>query len=123
VERYQRGLGHFLTPYDLQRTVYRDTESLFHSIPGVRVVPLRNAFAIGDRVLMRGLMGGWCTPTVFIDGIRMEYDPQSGATLSLLAPIDWLGAVEVYRRTAEVPLQYGITTMGGCGVILFWTKR
>jgi hypothetical protein len=33
-----------------------------------------------------------------------------------------LDAAEVYRTATEAPVQYG-GGLGGCGVILLWTKR
>jgi hypothetical protein len=47
--------------------------------------------------------------------------------IQLLAPLAMIDAVEIYRRPAEVPIEYGMTTTGGtsggpCGVIVIWTK-
>ena len=38
-----------------------------------------------------------------------------------------IDAVEIYRRPAEVPIEYGMTTSGDvaggpCGVVVIWTK-
>ena len=130
VDRYRRGFGHFITPRDLERTVYRDAESLFHLIPGVRVVPSGRVSIGGrtlvgpstDRVLMRNAWGS-CTPTVYVDGIRTKYRPDAGERLSDLVLVDWLAAVEVYARPAQTPAEYGGPTGNLCGVIVFWTKR
>jgi hypothetical protein len=130
VERYRRGLGHFITPRDLERTVYPDTESLFHLIPGVRVVT-SNRSTVGGRSLQgplteRVLMGsprGRCVPTVYIDGARTPYRPGTGETLSSLLQVDWVAAVEVYSRPVQVPVEYGGPTGNLCGLIVFWTKR
>lgn len=122
VDRYQRGFGHFVTPDDLRRTVYLDTESLFRFMPGVRVLPSRNLFGSDEAVVVRSMMG-WCRPAVFVDGVRTRYDPGIGQTLSSLVPVGWVEAVEVYVSPAEIPLEYGITSSGTCGVILFWLKR
>lgn len=133
VRRYQRGFGHFLTPRDLERTVYRDTEALFYFVPGVRVVTSQRATVGGrsvlgpstDRVLMRDpFRGGWCMPGVIMDGVRTQYSPGTGQTLSFVVPIGWIEAVEIYRRPAEVPAEYaGVANSVECGVIVFWTKR
>lgn len=132
VRRYQRGLGHFLTPPDMQRTVYRDTESLFYMIPGVRVAPSMR-YVMGGRamlgpstetVLMRNpFESGWCTPKVFVDGIRTQYRPGIGGTLSDLVPVGWIEAVEIYSRLSQVPPEYSAMEGKPCGVILFWLKR
>ena len=84
VRRYQSGFGHFLTPRDLERTVYFNTEAIFRLIPGMRVVTSSGATvggrsllgATSERVLMRSPFGaGWCAPAVVIDGVRMQYAP------------------------------------------------
>lgn len=132
VRRYQQGRGHFITPPDMRRTVYRDTESLFYFIPGVRVAPSMR-YGTGGRamlgpstepVLMRNpFEPGWCVPKVFIDGIRTQYEPGTGATLSQLAPVGWIDAVEIYSRLSEVPPEYVVNDRQPCGTIVFWLKR
>lgn len=129
VRRLQRGLGHFLTPYEIERSPTLETEALFDRIPGV-VVGRGNLLAhLGDRIQMRSSTGGLCTPAVFVDGVSAPYDQDSGVSLSMLVPRDAVQAVEVYRRAAEVPVEYGVThnrsssaAAGTCGVIVFWTK-
>lgn len=133
VRRYQRGFGHFITPRDLERTAYFNTAALFTFVPGMRVVTsvessVRGRRVLGpaeDRVLMRDPFdGGWCAPAVVIDGVRTQYSPGTGETLSLIMPIGWIEAVEIYRRPAEIPSEYaGAANLEGCGVIVFWTKR
>lgn len=133
VRRYQLGLGHFITPRDLERTAHFNTASLFRFVPGMRVVTSSESTAGGgrvlgpatDRVLMRDPFGGgYCAPAVIIDGVRTRYSPGTGETLSLLVPIGWVDAVEIYRRPAEIPPEYaGAANLEGCGVIVFWTKR
>lgn len=131
VRRYQQGRGHFITPPDMRRTVYRDTESLFYFIPGVRVAPSMRYVTGGramlgpstETILMRDPFdGGWCTPHVYVDGIPTQYRPATGATLSQLAPVGWIEAVEIYSRLSEVPPEYGRTSSRPCGVIVFWLK-
>jgi len=90
VDRYQRGFGHFISPRDLERTVFADTEALFHFVPGVRVVSTTTSApgggALGieiDRVVMRGPFGGWCSPTVFMDGVRVSSTAGTTRTASM----------------------------------------
>ncbi|MEE2668966.1 MAG: carboxypeptidase regulatory-like domain-containing protein [Gemmatimonadota bacterium] len=108
--RMQEGLGYFMTPRDIENSDVTRTTDLFFGMLGVSV--------IGDRVYVRGTLG-ICSPQIYVDGL-----PQSmgaGFPLDFIVPFEALAAVEVYRRAAEVPLQYG-GTGAGCGVILFWTK-
>ena len=120
VTRYQQGLGRFITPRDLERTVFANTEAIFSFVPGVRV-SLSQGFATEDRVTVRGPFG-WCRPTVYVDGVRTAYRPEAGATLSSLAPVGWIEAVEIYRGPLENPPQYPAVGDPPCGVILIWLK-
>ncbi len=130
VRRYQRGLGHFITPYDIEKSLARTTEELFAGVQGMVVRPVDGVRSyLGDMVVMRNAGAGgkvWCAPVVFVDGVRVRYDHADGVSLSMLVPLAAVQAVEAYRSTAEVPVEYNITrspTSGGqCGVLLFWMK-
>ena len=108
--RMQQGIGHFITPQEIENSSATRTAHLFRGEPGVRLV--------GDRVLLRGTRS-FCSPQIYLDGIPLSVD--AGLPLDAIVPLDVLAGVEVYRSAAEVPLQYG-GTGAGCGVILFWTK-
>ena len=41
--------------------------------------------------------------------------------LDMLVPIEILEAAEVYRSASEAPPRYG-GGMGGCGVIVLWSR-
>ncbi len=113
--RLQRGLGHFITPSDLQDTMALQTQDLFFRMGRVRVV---YGGISGDRVVMRGPWG-YCSPMIYVDGMRVEL---SGTSLNHIVPLHILEAVEVYRGPAEVPIEYAGTAMDLCGAIVFWTK-
>lgn len=130
VDRYRRGRGYFITPRDLERTVYRNTESLFQFIPGVRVVApeIWNVegrrvvpMAASERVLMGNAWGG-CTPKIYVDRVWTPYAPDAGERLSDVLPLHSIEAVEVYPKLHQIPPEYGGATGNKCGVILFWTK-
>ena len=109
--RMQQGLGRFITPADIESSPAFRTSDLFVGILGVSVV--------GDRVQVRTFRG-LCTPRIFPDGMPIASNIL-GSDMDLIVSLEALAAVEVYRRVAEVPLQYG-GSQAGCGVILFWTK-
>ena len=132
VRRLQRGLGHFITPYEIERSPARTTQDLFYGINGVTVRPRGgvNSF-LGDQVMMTRAGGGWCYPQVFLDGLRLPFDP-SLESIATIVPLQAVEAVEVYRRPSEVPIEYGITQgsgsgnagmASGCGIMIIWTKR
>ena len=141
VRRLQRGLGVFITPHDIEESSATSTEQLLTGISNVRVGPIQVARGggtdgiiyerpeIGETVQIRAPGGGWCTPTLYVDGIRAFYDTQatgatSAATLSTVAPLTTVEAVEVYRRPAEIPVEYSNnpTRATQCGVLVVWTK-
>ncbi|HZD05601.1 MAG TPA: TonB-dependent receptor plug domain-containing protein, partial [Longimicrobiales bacterium] len=121
------------------------TEQLLAHIPGVRVADVRLVRPqgvpggdtvltslprpdVGETVQIRGPGGRWCTPTVYVDGLRSFYTTDAlsssvAVTLSTLTPLAAVEAIEVYRRPAEVPMEYSSvgTGSGGCGVLVVWT--
>ncbi len=113
--RLQRGLGHFITPEDLENTMALQTQDLFYRMGRVRVV---YGGITGDRVVMRG-PNGTCSPRVYVDGHRMSL---SGTSLNHIVPLHALAAVEVYRGAAEIPIEYSGIGLDLCGAIVFWTK-
>lgn len=155
VRRFQRGLGAFVTPHDIEESTARSTEGLLTHIPGVRVSEVRIARQvageltpdelqrglgnggeqwtiyprpdIGEVVQIRGSGGGWCTPTVYVDGVRTFYDTDmtsyaQALTLSTVTPLGSVEAIEVYRRPAEIPVEFSPGPESNCGVLVVWTK-
>ena len=113
VERAQRGFGRFITPHDIENGSALTTTDLL-----ARTGRITTRYAIGgDRLLMRGTRG-YCTPIVWLDGFRIS---MSQGSLESIVPIQVLEAAEVYRSANEAPVRYG-GGMGGCGVIVLWTK-
>jgi len=147
VRRLERGLGHFITPHDIEKSPAFSTEALLEGLMGVRVRPptalatalsdtlvtgLASLSHVGDQVMLRAT-AGWCNPTVYLDGMRVQQNAGQGMTLSMLAPLNTVSAIEVYRRAAQVPVEYASaesplngnqgTLQGVCGVILVWTRQ
>jgi hypothetical protein len=129
VRRLQRGLGHFITPYDIEQSSATRTADLFRGIPGVAVNTPGgglNAFT-GESVRFYDARGV-CTPTVYVDGSRQPPTFTANASIDMIVPLQDLEAVEVYRRPSEIPVEYGAlgTNTGAdvvCGVLLLWTKH
>lgn len=130
VRRLQRGLGAFITPYEIEQSSARSTEQLMAQIPNVRVGTVYEESGgvltprgdIGETVQLRRFDGSWCSPTIYVDGRRVEYDPNIGITLSMMADISSVEGIEIYRRPAEVPVEYVPSPGLICGVLVVWTK-
>jgi len=114
VERAHSGFGRFILPMDIEGSPTTSTADLLARTGRVTTRYVTG----GDRILMRGTRG-YCTPTVYVDGFRVNL---SDISIDLLAPKIDLEAAEVYRSASEAPLRFG-GGMEGCGVIVLWTKR
>lgn len=104
--------GQFFTSDKLENLPRMKLSSLMMQASGVTVTG-------GPKpqiVMRRG--SGYCMPTFYVDGVRtfMNTDEMDAWFRS-----DDLAGVEVYPRTALVPVEYqGLLT--GCGVIGLWTR-
>ena len=131
VRRLQRGLGRFITPYDIEQSAVFATADLFRGIAGVAVRAQGggggfNAYR-GDVVQMLSALG-YCTPTIYLDGIRVSQAVVTSMSLEDIIPISDIDAVEIYRRPSEVPIEYSGTAQAStsfsvCGVLVIWSKH
>lgn len=117
--RIAMGFGYILTRKDLEIRGVVDITDALRGIPGVRVV---KTGLNGSHVILRNSRNAMrqpCSPTVWMDGIRVRLDPELG--FNDFVGLD-LEAVEVYRSAAETPGEFA--SMGGnCGAIVLWTRR
>ena len=134
------GLGRFFDRGEISRRGRKLTDVL-RTIPGVRIlhvqncpVPLismagNNATRLEevqtDQLVRMPSLSDACKPAnvcranLYIDGVQMGFDET--ISIDQTVPIDWVEAVEVYRRAAEVPAEFlGRAT---CGVVAVWTRR
>lgn len=112
VDRARMGFGRFLTPVDISESRAVSTTDLL-----TRTGRVTTRYRVGgDEVLMRGILG-YCTPFIYLDGIRVSPD----IPLDAIAPIHILEAVEVYRSAEQAPPQFAVG-LTRCGVIVLWTR-
>ncbi len=150
-ERQRSDFGHFVTPEDIEKRQATTVTELLGTIPGVRVVS--SGMAGNRFVQLRGSLisrGGICRPRVYVDGlIFMRGDSRpigadefgnpelfvdsrgnltdatryQGLTIDDIAHPSTIAAIEVYRTGAQVPVQFGGTSIETrCGVIVVWTR-
>jgi hypothetical protein len=105
--------GTFITYADIDRwRPVRVSDLLAARVPGVQLSPSPGRG--GNNVIIRGT----CSPTIYIDGVRVNL---LGQNLDELVRPGELEGVEVYRSVAEAPPLYqGMNA--GCSAILFWTR-
>lgn len=114
VDRALSGFGSFITPEQLEKSDALTTSELLQRTNRVDV-------QVGPNGPVLRMLGstGYCTPVVYLDGVRIAM---------VFTNIDTyigrrdLEAVEIYRTGAQAPLQFGGMTDTGCGVIVIWTK-
>ena len=108
--RRRSGFGKYLTTEEIERRPNTRLGSLLQGMSGVHV-----QFRPGQStVVMRGSMGGYCIPTLYVDGNR----DLSGDFDYLYT--DEIAGVEVYSSEAGRP--GGYTDSNRCGAILVWTR-
>lgn len=130
VRRLQRGLGLFITPADIERANAISAPDLFAGMPGVFVrTPGGGAHAFKGETVQLSNQAGYCTPTIYLDGVRILPEIVAENALEYLAPLATIEAVEIYRRPSEVPVEYGMIdrsgmsqSSGACGILVIWTR-
>ena len=60
-----------------------------------------------------------CPVNVYLDGMLMKMD--QSVPFDQMIPLEWIEAIEVYRRPSEMPAEF--LGSGACGVVGVWTRR
>ena len=108
-DRQQQGFGTFLTLQQIKRWPALNVGDVLRHAP---FVSTNYTLSEGSTIYISKY--GRCRPTIYVDGGRISSSPDHW-----VAPEDIVG-VEVYRGSAEIPLEWGGTE--SCGVILIWTS-
>lgn len=110
-ERRLKGFGEFFTPRDIRMRNPRLPSDLLRGLPGVTIGRIQ--YGKASVFFGRGAHLG-CPPAVYLDGVYqagMDFDD---------IPAEDLGAVEVYKRITDTPMQF-MRSGSTCGTILIWT--
>ncbi len=112
--RRKGGFGYFIDEDALNKRNAMYMSDVFRMTPGMTIMPGQLS---GDQVLMRGASGsGSCVPAIYLNGVRVTSD--DGVIDNIVNPQE-VRAVEVYSRTASVPMQFQASN--GCGSVVIWT--
>ena len=111
LERMEKGFGTFFTPRDIINRNPRLPSDLLRGLPNVAVG--RIEYGRAEVFLGEGARLG-CPPALYLDGMY-----QAGMQFDDLEK-EVLGAVEVYRRDVETPMEF-MRTGSTCGAIVVWT--
>lgn len=113
-ERRARGFGIFVDSTVLRRYEHRDLGDILRGHPGITISDRQRG---GGYIISAGRGATRCAVQMYLDGMPL---PRNQSTA--IASVGSLEAVEVYRSSAETPLEYG-GPRANCGVVLLWTRR
>jgi hypothetical protein len=114
-ERRRLGFGHFVDSARLEKTGMT-LKAAIGEVPGAYIRLLDRSSAMSRFVVMLPSGTGRCTANVLVD--RIQIPPES---IDLYRTND-IAVIEVYARSAEVPLDL-VTKNRECGVVAIWTKN
>ncbi len=119
--REAMGFGKFLDRDDIEKRPPGKLSDLFAGLAGVTMV--RDPRSPGQRhVMLNAGRDRGCFPRVVLDNMTVGWGGSQPAQLDILLNRSALAGVEIYTRSAGVPIQY--SGLGGsCGVIVIWTRR
>ncbi len=129
-ERRKLGIGRFIDSTDLRRFEARRLSDLLRGRMNVRIVPYYGArgmvgYQAAASPIGRDNDGNWCWISVFLDGVPIY---KAG---SAMRPPDIerdfrvadLVAIEYYRSSSQVPVEFGTGREADCGALALWTRR
>lgn len=112
--RQKRGLGHYITPEEIEQRHPQEPADLLRNVPGVQV----GARTLGRTKvrITRNPVGMDCGPVYWVDGAMFQ-----DYHIDELNRSDIM-AIEVYRGPSETPARFKFRGQG-CGTIVIWTKE
>lgn len=113
------GFGQFLDRDDIEMRPPGNMSDLFLGLAGVTLVPGPTGQL---HVMLSAGRDRRCFPVVVLDDIVVGGGSGLPAELDVLVMRSAIAGVEVYTRTAGIPIQYG-RTGSACGLIMIWTRR
>ena len=113
LRRKRQGGGFYFDQETVQKQRPIDITRLLWQVPSVRQVMqgFNRTMVMGDG------FGGFCTPLLFLNGVRMP--PDMLGELDFLVRPEELDGMEVYRGT-NTPAQFA--AFSRCGSIVIWTR-
>ena len=115
------GFGKFIDREDIEIWAPVKLTNLFTRFPGVEVVPDAGN-PLEKYIMLSGGRSEGCFPRVVLDGMMVQGGGSRPARIDRLLTPDVVAGVEVYPRSAGVPIQYS-GTGSSCGVVIIWTRR
>ena len=112
--RRRRGFGEFLTMAQIEAKPEQRLGSLLKEMQGLELIAQRGGYVVPRMRSSRRGGSGWCTPSLYVDGLL----DRSG-DLDLLYS-SRIAAIEVYHREFSRPAEFADKNQ--CGAIVVWMK-
>jgi len=122
-ERERYGMGRFIRREDFENRSNLTTAQILAREPGTLLMGSGpHEYVVFSRSSTVGAFlrhgAGYCPPLLYLDGAKVG----SSTDISSVVTPETVEAVELYRSTAEIPVQYNGSD-SSCGVILVWTRH
>lgn len=114
--RRKIGHGRFVSPEQLERVHATRSSDYFRRVTGVVVTNDEPQVARGPTSFSRS-----CRAAVYQDGQKLRDPLDASAFNDVVAPPEWIEAIEVYSGPATAPAAW--RGDAGCGLIVIWTRR
>ena len=116
-QRKKSGLGYYMDRDQIEKSNPISTTDLFRQVPGLTVAWDGEGYSVQ---VNRNSNGGSCPVAYYIDGSPFL---SVGDDIDQIVQPQDVAAIEVYKSSAETPMQFQGADGGPCGTIVIWTKR
>lgn len=116
-QRKKSGLGYYMDRDQIEKSASISTTDLFRQVPGLTVAWDGQGYQVQ---VNRTSNAGMCPVAYYIDGSPFL---SLGDDIDQIVRPDDIAAIEVYKSSAETPMQFQGSDGGPCGTIVIWTKR
>lgn len=116
-QRKKTGLGYYMDRDQIEKTATISTTDLFRQVPGLTVAWDGQGYEVQ---VNRTSNAGMCPVAYYIDGSPFL---SVGDDIDQIVRPEDIAAIEVYKSSAETPMQFQGADGGPCGTIVIWTKR
>ena len=116
-QRKKMGLGYYMDRNQIERSSPISTTDLFRQVPGLTVSWDGEGYSVQ---VNRTANAGMCPVQYYIDGSPFL---SVGDDIDQIVRPQDIAAIEVYKSSAETPMQFQGADGGPCGTIVIWTRR
>jgi hypothetical protein len=116
-QRKKTGLGYYMDRDQIEKSAAISTTDLFRQVPGLTVAWDGQGYQIQ---VNRASNAGMCPVAYYIDGSPFL---SLGDDIDQIVRPEDIAAIEVYKSSAETPMQFQGSDGGPCGTVVIWTKR